>query len=185
MVWVSFFIASHVISFAYIPIQESCLKSCHHLQLNTLLKVVKVSATLNFQSLFAIPLQSGFFFDLALTESHWFHQNILCRIKITLCLYKAKKYNILLHKSLELHDRNYSHLKRLQKKINKVWVQENGVQCAMVWRNVALAPEGEVVEKLFQLFECRMFIPVFGMNVKDEQLVNICWLKREEKANHQ
>lgn len=126
-----------------------------------------------------------FFFDLALTESHWFHQNILCRIKITLCLYKAKKYNILLHKSLELHDRNYSHLKRLQKKNNKVWVQENGVQCAMVWRNVALAPEGEVVEKLFQLFECRMFIPVFGMNVKDEQLVNICWLKREEKANHQ
>lgn len=144
-----FFIASHVISFAYIPIQESCFKSCHHFQLNTLLKVVKVSATLNFRSLFAILLQSGFFFffDLAWTESHWFHQNILCRIKITLCLYKAKEYNIFLHKSLKVHDRNYSHLQRLQKKNNKVWVQENGVQCAMVWRNVALAPEGEVIAK--------------------------------------
>lgn len=116
-----FFIASHVISFAYIPIQESCVKSCHHLQLNTLLKVVKVSATLNFRSLFAILLQSGFFFffDLAWTESHWFHQNILCRIKITLCLYKAKEYNIFLHKSLKVHDRNYSHLQRLQKKITR------------------------------------------------------------------
>lgn len=86
-----------------------------------------------------------------------------------------------LHKSLELQDRNYSHLWRLKKKKNssKVWVPENGGQSAMVWRNVALAPEGEVVAKWSS------YLSVGGMNEEDEQSVDISWLKRKEKANHE
>lgn len=71
------------------------------------------------------------------------------------------------------------HIYRDCQRSNKVWVQENVVQCAMVWRNVALALEGEVVAKWSS------YLSVGGMNVKDEQLVNICWLKREAKANHE
>lgn len=99
----SSYFKKNICIFWFIILKSSRLSSIlHYLQLNTLLRTAKASATLSFNRLSAVILDSGFIFPaLAFIKFHCFRESILHRIKSELL--KSNGVQYVLHNSSQFH----------------------------------------------------------------------------------